>query len=171
MKNKKKLIYIIASILVVLFVVAFDQITKLVISKNMELHESIKVIPNFFYIEYVTNDGAAWGMFAGNNFVILVIPFIAIVLFLYLLSKGNFTDKKVYSFSLMIILGGTIGNYIDRIRLSHVVDFLSFRFGSYHYPNFNVADSALVIGVILLAIDLIILDRLRTKKVEEIDAL
>ena len=74
---------------------------------------------------------------------------------------------KVYSIGLILMLAGTIGNYLDRIILGYVIDFLSFRFGSYHYPTFNIADICLVVGVALFAVDLLILDDKRLKKSKE----
>lgn len=169
MKNKDKVFYIVIVSVIVLLVVFFDQLTKILIVKNIELHANIKVIPNFFYLEYTINSGAAFGMFQDNDFVILGIPFVAIILFLYLLYKSNFQEKKFFTLAISFMLGGTIGNYIDRIRLGYVVDFLSFRFGSYHYPNFNLADSLLVIGAILLFIDIIFIETFNNKKVDDID--
>lgn len=166
MKHKEKIIYLSICLGLVLVIVFLDQLTKLLIVNNLSLGENIKIILNFFHLEYIQNDGAAWGMFAGNTFVILVIPLIATILFIVLLSKGDFKGKAFYTVGIILMLSGTIGNYIDRFRLGYVVDFLSFRFGSYHFPNFNIADMALVIGVILLAVDILIIDTLKAKKKE-----
>lgn len=169
MKNKNQVFYILIVAAIVLMIVFLDQLTKLLIVKNISLHDNIKIIPSFFYLEYTRNSGAAFGMFDGNDFIILGIPFIAIVLFLCLLFRSDFKEKKFFTLAISFMLGGTIGNYIDRIRLGYVVDFLSFRFGSYHYPNFNVADSLLVIGAFLLFIDVLIIETLKKKKVDNID--
>lgn len=169
--QNQKVNYFIITISIVLGIIFLDQLTKKLVVDNIGYLENIKIIPKFFYLEYIQNQGAAWGMFAGNDFVILVVPAIASLLFVYLLTKGNFKNKKLYSLGLILILGGTIGNYIDRLFLGYVVDFLSFRFGSYHYPNFNVADSSLVIGVILFAIDILFIEGKKEKRSEKVDEL
>lgn len=169
--EKKIVIYISIVVGIVLGVVFLDQLSKRLVMEYMNYNQEIKIIPNFLYFEYIHNPGAAWGIFAGNTFVIIIIPFLAIIFFTYLLTKGNFSNKKIYTIAIALILGGTIGNYIDRLIFGYVVDFISFRFGSYHYPNFNIADSALVIGVILFAIDILFLDVKRNKKFEESDEL
>lgn len=161
---KNKIFYLSVCLSVVVIIVFLDQLTKLLIVNNLELLENIKIIPNFFHLEYIKNYGAAWGMFAGNKFIILGVPALAIILFVCLIYFGNFKEKAVSSIGLVLMLAGTIGNYIDRVRLGYVVDFLSFRFGSYHYPNFNVADMALVVGAILLAVEILIIDTIRNKK-------
>lgn len=166
--NKKELItYISICVSVVLGIVLVDQLTKFLVSHNMELQENIKIIPNFFHIEYIFNDGAAWGAFSGKTVILLGIPIAAIILFIFLLTRSNFKEKKYFTLAILFMLGGTIGNFIDRLFLGYVVDFLSFRFGSYHYPNFNIADSMLVIGGILLAVEIIFLETKRLKKAEE----
>lgn len=159
-KTIKNLILILA--IVIVFVV-IDQVTKHLVALNIKT-TPIKVIPNFFYLEYAENTGAAWGMFAGNNFVILGMPFIALIIFGFLISRSTIFDKKFYTIGLALMIAGTIGNYIDRIFLKYVIDFLSFRFGSYHYPNFNIADSCLVIGVIMFSIDILFLEDIRNKE-------
>lgn len=164
--NKNIKFYSMIISLVILFVL-LDQTTKILVSEYLTYGEGVAIIPNFFYLEYIHNEGAAWGMFAGNNFIILGMPAIGILVFIYLLSLGNLKTKKVYTIGLALMIAGTIGNYLDRIILGYVIDFLSFRFGSYHFPNFNVADSCLVIGVILFAFDLLILDGKRTQYNEE----
>lgn len=164
MKNKDKIFYYGIIFLIVFVVVVIDQLTKHLVSTNLIINENIKIIPNFFHIEYITNDGAAWGMFSGNVFMMLGIPLLAVIAFVYILINGDFKEKKYLCIALALMLGGTIGNYIDRLISGHVVDFLSFRFGSYHFPNFNAADSFLVIGAVLLGIDVLILDHFRNKK-------
>lgn len=168
-KTNLKIKYFLIVFAIVAGIIAIDQITKLLVSTYMGYLSQIEIIPNFFYLEYIHNKGAAWGMFEGNWFVILVMPLIASALFVYLLFLGNLKDKKLYVIGLSLMLAGTIGNYIDRLFLGYVVDFLSFRFGSYHYPNFNVADSSLVIGVILFAVDILFLENKKEERVEETD--
>src|SRR5690554_2260358 len=155
---KNKIFYLSVCLSVVVIIVFLDQLTKLLIVNNLELLENIKIIPNFFHLEYIKNYGAAWGLFVVYKFIILGVPALAIILFVYLIYFSNFKEKAISSIDLVLMLAGTIGNYIDKVRLGYVVDFLNFRFGSYHYPNFNVADMALVVGAILLAVEILIID-------------
>ncbi|MDP8215115.1 MAG: signal peptidase II [Candidatus Euphemobacter frigidus] len=109
----------------------------------------IMVIDRFFYLTLVHNRGAAFGIFPRQNllFIILSILTISLLLIFYrrLFSRGHLPQ-----ISAGLILGGAVGNLIDRFRFDHVVDFLDFQFGSYHWPAFNLADSAICIGVALL---------------------
>lgn len=165
MEFKKGLKYYLIITLIVAFLVFLDQLSKFLISHYMFLGQGIEIIPKFFFIEYIHNEGAAWGMFQGNLFVILIMPAVGLLLFGYLLHRSNYKTNILYVIGVILMIAGTIGNYIDRIRLGYVVDFLSFRFGSYHFPNFNIADSLLVIGVILFAVDILFIS---DKKEEEI---
>jgi signal peptidase II len=153
------------AICVSIFVIFADQITKLLIRSNLALFEKIPVLP-FLDITHLRNPGAAFGIL--NNlsesmrmpiFVfILVVAFTAIFLFL----KRAEDRDKVLVFSLSLILGGAIGNSIDRFRLGYVTDFIDFHLlGStkYHWFPFNVADAAITIGVILILFESIFLKR------------
>ncbi|MEE9523678.1 MAG: signal peptidase II [Thermodesulfovibrionales bacterium] len=139
MKSKKIYFLISAAIII------FDQFTKQMIVNNIMPYEAIYVLP-FFNIVNVANKGAAFGsmQFMGNPFFI-VISLIAIAAVIYLLIKG-IEDPLALSF----ILGGAIGNLIDRLRFGFVVDFLDVFIGRYHWPAFNVADSFLTIGIFLI---------------------
>lgn len=167
MKHNKNIKFYSVIISIMILFILLDQTTKILVKEFLTYGEGLAIIPNFFYLEYIHNEGAAWGMFAGNKFIILGMPLIGIVIFSYLISLGNLKTKKVYTIGLFLMIAGTIGNYLDRIILGYVIDFLSFRFGSYHFPNFNIADSCLVIGVILFATDLLILDGRRKNYNEE----
>ena len=137
-------------LIIVFFIVGLDQITKHFISQAASLKESIPIIKNFFYISLVHNTGIAFGLFKNQTAVFVVISIIAIILILYnIFYQGNhkkLNNLELFAFSL--ILSGAIGNLIDRIRFGYVIDFLDFRI----WPVFNVADSAITIGVILLLI-------------------
>ena len=139
MKSKKIYFLISAAIIII------DQFTKQMIVNNIMPYEAIYVLP-FFNIVNVANKGAAFGsmQFMGNPFFI-VISLIAIAAVIYLLIKG-IEDPLALSF----ILGGAIGNLIDRLRFGFVVDFLDVFIGRYHWPAFNVADSFLTIGIFLI---------------------
>lgn len=165
MKKHKNIIIIVS---IVLFAVLLDHFTKylsiLHLPKGNE--EMITIIPSFFYLIEHHNEGAAWSLFAGNKFILLVIPVIALIAFFYLVSKGNFVNMKFYTVGLSLMIGGTIGNLIDRIFRGYVIDFLKFYIFSYDYPTFNVADICLVVGTIMFAVDILFLETMRNKENE-----
>lgn len=134
-----------------LFLIALDQWTKWLVVKNMEIGESIPIIENFLYITSHRNRGAAWGILQGQMwffYIITVIVIIGIVYYMAKYAKG----KWLLGVSLGLMLGGAIGNFIDRVFRKEVVDFINTYIFSYDFPIFNVADSALVVGVGLLMI-------------------
>lgn len=147
--RKERTLFFICFVLAVL-VAAVDQITKYLIVVNQELVlKPIIVIPNFFNIVSVRNTGAAWGMFHNSNIVLLFVAFIAFVILIgfYRSISDGFPERYI---ALSFILGGIVGNSIDRVIRHSVVDFLDFYVKSNHWPAFNVADSAICIGVCLL---------------------
>lgn len=151
----------IPSILIILIVIVLDQLTKLIIVETIG-NRIIPVIDGFFNIIEAHNYGAGWSMFEGNYVFLFSMTLVALLFFGYLFKDVAMTKQKwVYSTGLAFMIGGTIGNLIDRIRLGYVVDFLQFIFGSYVFPTFNVADSALTVGVILFAIDILFLEKNR----------
>jgi signal peptidase II len=140
--------------IIALFVIVLDQWTKWLIVKKMELGESIEIIENFLYITSHRNRGAAWGILEGQMwffYVITVIVIIGIVYYIKTAAKG----KPLFGVSLGLMLGGAIGNFIDRVFRKEVVDFIHTYIFHYNFPIFNIADSALVIGVILLMLQMI----------------
>jgi signal peptidase II len=135
--------------------VALDQLTKLYIHTNFELGEFVTVVPGFFNITYVRNPGAAFGIFReslGNfrELFFLLMPPVAMITILAIL-RGVANTDRLQIVALSLIFGGAIGNYLDRIRFGFVVDFLDFHWQArYSWPAFNVADSAIVVGVLVL---------------------
>ncbi|MEA3470839.1 MAG: signal peptidase II, partial [Thermodesulfobacteriota bacterium] len=135
-----------------------DQFLKAYIGATMNLHESIPLIEGYFNITYVKNPGAAFGFLSNaspqfRSLFLITVTVIAIVLILYFISKS--TAKEVFlTFSLSLILGGAVGNLIDRIRFGEVTDFLDFYISSYHWPAFNVADSAISLGALVLVVEI-----------------
>jgi signal peptidase II len=132
--------------LLIFFVVFMDQLVKFVIHKNLVLHQEIVVIPGFFNIDYVQNTGAAWGMFSSLTWLLGLLSasaFILIVLF----RKKIFENNIWHTISYILLASGIAGNMIDRIRNGYVIDFLHFYLKSYHFPSFNIADSAICVGV------------------------
>ncbi|MFJ7728956.1 signal peptidase II [Neobacillus sp. NPDC097160] len=140
--------------LIAIFVILLDQVTKWLIVNNMYLGESITIIDKVLYITSHRNRGAAWGILQGQMwlfYVITVVVIGAIMFYLHKAAKG----KWLLGVSLAFMLGGAIGNFIDRVLRKEVVDFIHTYIFSYNFPVFNIADSALVIGVILLMIQML----------------
>ena len=123
-----------------------DQVSKYWIS---QIKPYVKVIPGFFNLVYVENTGAAFGIFQGKLWLLSAISFAAMVVLSWLIWQGQH-ERKGMLLALALILGGTCGNFIDRVRLKYVVDFLEFYIKTYRWPSFNIADSAISIGVALL---------------------
>jgi signal peptidase II len=137
------------------FVVVLDQLSKWLVVRNIPLFGEVPVIPHFFSISHVTNTGAAFSLFAhssGSATLALAI-FSAVIIVLICVWIARTRVLTLQSISFALILGGATGNLIDRVRLRAVVDFLAVDLGSYHWPDFNLADSAIVIGALLLAYD------------------
>jgi len=128
-----------------------DQVTKAVVDGKMPLHHSIAIIDGLFNLTYVRNTGAAFGIFAGSHEVfrrpfLIGVSIIAIGFILVMLRRLR-EDATGLTTALAFILGGAIGNLIDRIVYGEVIDFLDVYWSSYHWPAFNVADSFITIGV------------------------
>jgi len=136
---------------IALFVIAIDQISKWLIVKNMELGTSIPIIDNVLYITSHRNRGAAWGILENKMWFFYIITVVFVVFIVFYMKKYAKTDKLL-GISLSLILGGAIGNFIDRVFRQEVVDFIHVYIFSYNYPVFNIADSALCIGVVLIII-------------------
>lgn len=137
--------------LIALGIIIIDQLSKWWIIVNMELRESIPVLENVFYITSHRNPGAAWGILAGQMTFFYIITVIVIGIIVYYIQKYA-KDSLWTGIALALVLGGAIGNFIDRLIRKEVVDFFDVYIGSYNFPIFNVADSALVVGVIVIFI-------------------
>ena len=144
-----------------------DQISKTVVRNTMSLYESIPVIPEFFHLTYVTNDGMAFGI--NFPFGIYVFSAISIIftgfLFWYLWSIKD--DEIVVRTGVALILAGAIGNLIDRILLGEVVDFLDFMIGDFHWYVFNLADSCVTVGLGFVLYDSLILNQKKVSQIEQ----
>ncbi|MFD1360266.1 signal peptidase II [Lentibacillus salinarum] len=141
-----------------MLVIAIDQLTKWIVVKTMELGEQVTVIGNFFYLTSHRNSGAAWGILQGQMGFFYVVTAIVVVGLIYFMQKYA-KESKVLAIALSLILGGAIGNFIDRLLRNEVVDFFDVIIFGYDYPIFNIADAALVVGVILVIIITIIDER------------
>lgn len=143
-------------LIVVAIVLPLDQLTKIYIDSTMVLHQSRTVIEHFFNICYVLNTGAAFGMLANSPFRVPLLAGVAlfalaVILWLF---KRLAVAQQLQRLGLALVFSGAIGNLIDRLRLGAVIDFIDVHWYQNHWPAFNVADSAITIGVGLLLIDL-----------------
>ena len=140
-------------------VIALDQISKALVLQHFQLYESVSVIPGFFNLTHIRNPGGAFGILASGgsnlrNVLFLGAGTVALGMILYFL-KATEDKERLMRFTLALIFGGAIGNIIDRLRFGEVIDFLDFYIGSLHWPAFNVADSAITVGICLFVYHLI----------------
>jgi signal peptidase II len=139
-------------------VIVLDIWTKWLVLAKIDLHDSVEVIPNFFQLVHVRNTGAAFGI--GANAASKLVPLllnigaIAVFAVVVVYALRSSLTERVLQTGLHLILGGAIGNLLDRFRFGYVVDFLDVYIGSHHWPAFNVADSAICIGIGLLFFDM-----------------
>jgi len=152
--NKKP--YIIAFCFFIL-----DLISKQIIVKLIDLHQSIKIIKNFFYLTYTRNTGAAFSILEDERMLFLIITIIALFFINKYMNKEKI--KGIDNFIYGMLIGGILGNLFDRIVYGYVIDFLDFKIFGYNYPIFNLADTFIVIGACLLIICSFI-DDLKMKK-------
>jgi signal peptidase II len=150
--GKKNSLFLVIAILVVLL----DQATKAWILATLRLHEGFPLIDGFFSIVHVRNPGAAFGFLASasplfRSLFFLAVTIAAILLILHYLRQTAVKERSLIV-ALALIMGGAVGNLIDRIRFGEVVDFLDVYIGAHHWPAFNVADSAITTGACLLAL-------------------
>jgi len=139
-------------------IVALDQITKLLVDRLLPLYSVKTVVPGFFNLVHARNTGAAFSMFAGSPSALRTVLFAGLtVLVVSVIVYGYSRLKREDAWTrwaLALICGGALGNLVDRLRLGEVIDFLDFHVGGYHWPAFNVADSAVTVGACLLAVSL-----------------
>jgi signal peptidase II len=145
-----------------------DQLTKSMIVQSLPLYQRVEVIPGFFNIIHVRNTGGAFGIFGGEkgglgSILFVVVSVIAVGAIIFFFIKIRETERTL-ALSFSLVLSGAMGNLIDRLRYGEVVDFLDFHLSTYHWPAFNVADSAICIGIGLMALELLIRDRKRSTK-------
>jgi signal peptidase II len=145
--------------LIAILIVLLDQLTKWLVTNRIDLNDSRNVIPGFFRLTHVQNTGAAFGLFADSSSewkvsILVVFSVLALVVVSALLWKNSHTITST-GVGLSLILGGAIGNLWDRLDSKYVVDFFDFFLGSYHWPAFNVADSAIVVGALLLVAEIL----------------
>jgi len=140
-------------------IIIADQITKAVVLSKMALYQSIPVIPGFFNLTHIHNPGGAFGFLAQQDASIRIGIFIlassVAIFFIFLFYRQIPKTHPILSAGLALIFGGAIGNLIDRLRFGEVIDFLDFYVGTLHYPAFNVADSAISVGVGIFIVHLL----------------
>src|SRR5205085_360640 len=155
--SKRKYYFLIA-----LGVVLLDQLSKWLVMQKISLHDTIAIVPGLFSISHLENQGAAFGLFADSPWqwkaaALILFSLLALSVVSVLLWRNG--HKFSYGgLALALILGGAIGNLWDRIFQGHVVDFLHFYLGAHQWPDFNVADSAIVVGAILLVGEILFAD-------------
>ena len=144
--------------LAVLVIVGLDQFTKYMVCQSLPLHHQKEVIKNFFHIVHIRNPGIAFGLFtqAGARYripMLILVSAVAVFIicyFLYQIKDGSWLQSVCFT----LLLAGAIGNLIDRFRIGEVIDFLDVHwYSAFHWPAFNVADSAITVGIVLLGID------------------
>jgi signal peptidase II len=138
-------------------IVALDQITKYIVETRIRLYEIIPVLPGFFNLTNVRNKGAAFSLLSSapdgfRRVFFIGVTLVAVVVISLVIRK---THERLQVFAFSLILGGAVGNVIDRVRYGEVVDFIQWYYRSHYWPSFNVADSAITVGVLLLAIDML----------------
>lgn len=159
------------SLFITIGIILLDFISKNIIKNVMQLGDSIEVLPNVFSITFVLNKGAAWGMLADRRWIFMVFSIVAIAIIAVILAK-NHNSHLLFRTSLSLVLGGGIGNMIDRIFYGEklffgaVVDFIEVTF--IDFPVFNIADSAVCVGVALMFVYIIFFDGKRASEKEKI---
>ncbi len=156
--EEREMVYYIIALLVIII----DQITKWIVATKMSLYESIPVIDDFFYITSHRNKGAAWGILQGQMWLFYIVTVIVVIFVIYYLQKYG-RQHVLSGLALGLILGGAIGNFIDRVLHQEVVDFFDFIIFGYDFPIFNIADSALVVGVIFMIIFILFEEKLKRR--------
>ncbi len=156
---------IIEALIILVGVVLLDRITKSIASQELILNKSLSVISNFFKVTLVLNPGGVFGTrIGGNLFYILAAILAALILVVWFLKKKT-SVAHITAISLM--LGGAIGNLIDRIRIGKVIDFLDFGIGNYRWYTFNIADSAITVGIAIIIFAELFLSHHDNKKVSK----
>lgn len=146
-----------------IIVLAIDQLTKFLVATQMSLGESIPVIGEYLKITSHRNNGAAWGMFEGRMLFFYIIT-VAVLVFLIYFYKTEAKNNLLMQVGITLLMAGALGNFIDRLLFQEVVDFVDVLIINYDFPIFNVADSALTVGVIILLIEVFITGRGKNKK-------
>ncbi len=158
--DRRTIIIFLVAFVAFSILLALDQVTKYIFREVVE--NDVTVIENFFYFSFVENKGAAFGFLKdkkwGLVFFMILTP-LSIVAFVFALIYAYKKGYKWLSIALLLAICGALGNYLDRIFLGAVSDFLSFKFGSYYFPTFNLADCYLCVGMAMIIIHLLFIDQ------------
>ena len=146
--------WLVLSIVAITLVI--DQLTKFLVVNYMTIGQSISVIDNFLYITSHRNEGAACGILQGKMTFFYIVTLVVIGVVILWIRRLDMKKEKLLVIALSLILGGALGNFIDRVMYQHVVDFINTYIFGYDFPIFNIADSALCIGVFLMGIDAVL---------------
>lgn len=160
--GRRRIIFEIVALSLIVLFVALDQITKYHFAAVLQYGQTQPVIEGFFYFTYVLNKGAAWSFLndvAWAQTVFKILTLIAIAVFGYFSYISSKKGYKWLKIALSFAISGALGNFIDRVILGSVIDFIGFTFGTYNFPIFNLADSFLVVGVAMIMIHLFFLDK------------
>ena len=139
----------VITIIISIILLCIDQISKLLVVNLLTKTDSITIIKNFFYLTYINNDGAAFSILVGKRIFLILIAVSVIVMLIRYIKKNNI-QNKLELVSISLIIGGSLGNLMDRVIRGYVIDFLDFKIFNYNFPIFNLADTFIVIGVFLL---------------------
>lgn len=139
----------VTTIIISIILLCIDQISKLLVVNLLTKTDSITIIKNFFYLTYINNDGAAFSILVGKRIFLILIAVLVIVMLIRYIKKNNI-QNKLELVSISLIIGGSLGNLMDRVVRGYVIDFLDFKLFNYNFPIFNLADTFIVIGVFLL---------------------
>jgi signal peptidase II len=141
-----------------IWILSVDQWTKYSIQKRLPLHHTVSVVKGFFNLTHVRNPGGAFGILGGEGgrlssslFVLVSLIAIGIIIFFFFKTRE---DEEILSLAFSMVLSGAIGNLIDRFRIGEVIDFFDFQISSFHWPAFNIADSAITIGIGLILVEI-----------------
>ena len=145
-REKKKDNHIFLIISIAVFFILLDQLTKFLARANLSSDQSLPLIKDFFHLTLVYNRGAAFGLFQDQIYLFILTAIVVIILVYLDIQKNRISSTWIYSLAVGLLLAGALGNLIDRIFLGYVIDFIDFRI----WPVFNVADSAITVGAVLL---------------------
>lgn len=149
-EEKRLIYYVIAAV-----IIGADQLTKWLVIDRMEIGQSIEIIEGFLYLTSHRNAGAAFGILQGQMWLFYIATVVVVGVIIYMI-QAKLDGSRWYGIALGLILGGAIGNFIDRVYAGAVVDFIDVYIFTYNFPIFNVADSALVTGVIMVILHVFI---------------
>lgn len=148
----------------VFVLVALDQISKYFVVQHLKGESPLVIVDNFLNFYYIENRGAAFGILQEKRLLFILITIIVVVILIFSLFKYKDSMPKALRLALILILSGTIGNFIDRVRLHYVIDFISVKIFGYDFAVFNLADVFIVLGSLLLIIIVLLSDNKSSKK-------